>query len=127
LPPPALPLSPPNARRSSAWRFFQARSAGWRNEHDLVFAEPDGTPLNPASVSAAFVARAHVAGLPPIRLNDLRHSYASAALAAGEHPKVVQERLGHSSVQITLDTYSHVARELGDEAADRIARSILGE
>jgi integrase len=61
-----------------------------------------------------------------LRLHDLRHSYASAALAAGEHPKVVQERLVHSSTKITLDIYSHVTKELGDEAADRIARSILG-
>lgn len=58
--------------------------------------------------------------------SDVRHSFASAALAAGEHPKVVQERLGHSTTTITLDVYSHVSREVEEAAAHRIAASILG-
>ena len=58
-------------------------------------------------------------GLKPIRLHDARHSHASLMLKQGAHPKVVQERLGHSSIQITLDTYSHVAPGLQEAAANR--------
>jgi integrase len=65
------------------------------------------------------------AGVPPIRLHDLRHTSATLALAAGVHPKVVQERLGHSSISITLDTYSHVVKGLHHEAAEKIATLLV--
>ena len=58
-------------------------------------------------------------GLKVIRLHDARHNYASIMLKQGIHPKIVQERLGHSSIQITLDTYSHVAPGLQEAAAPR--------
>ncbi len=58
-------------------------------------------------------------GLKPIRLHDARHSHASLLLKQGAHPKVVQERLGHAGIQITLDTYSHVAPGLQEAAAKR--------
>ena len=66
------------------------------------------------------------AGLPPIRLHDLRHTWATLALSAGEHPKVVQERLGHANVTITLDVYSHVTEGLHGDAASRVAGIIFG-
>jgi integrase len=56
-------------------------------------------------------------GLPHVRLHDLRHTHASLLLQAGVHPKVVQERLGHSSIKVTLDTYSHVMGGLQEAAA----------
>ena len=58
-------------------------------------------------------------GLNGIRLHDARHTHASLMLKAGTHPKIVQERLGHASIQITLDTYSHVAPGLQKAAATR--------
>ena len=67
-------------------------------------------------------------GLPPIRLHDVRHSYATTALAAGIPAKIVSERLGHANVQITLDTYSHVIPGLvaavtpGGQSAHQIGR-----
>ena len=64
-------------------------------------------------------------GLPSIRLHDVRHSYATAALAAGIPAKIVSERLGHANVQITLDTYSHVIPGLDEQAAATVARLIL--
>jgi integrase len=64
--------------------------------------------------------------LPPIRLHDLRHTWATLALSAGEHPKIVQERLGHANVSITLDVYSHVSEGLHSDAASRIASLIFG-
>ncbi len=65
-------------------------------------------------------------GLPLIRLHDLRHGWATMALAAGVHPKVVQERLGHASISITLDTCSHVSPALHGEAAETVAALVFG-
>jgi integrase len=92
----------------------------------LVFTRPDGSAIHPQTLSYLFEKRVQRAGLPMVRLHELRHSFASAALAAGEPPKVVQERLGHSTTTVTLDVYSHVTREVEEAAAHRIAASILG-
>jgi integrase len=90
-------------------------------DRDLVFARPNGDFLHPHSVSQGFVRLLRRHRLPIIRFHDLRHTSATLALAAGVHPKVVSERLGHSSVTITLDTYSHVVPTLQKEAARMIA------
>ena len=84
---------------------------------DFVFAYADGSPLDPSTVSHAFARTVRKAGLPHIRFHDLRH--ATPMLSAGVHPKVVSERLGHSSVAFTLDTYSHVLPGLQERAAQR--------
>jgi integrase len=60
------------------------------------------------------------AGIPKIRFHDLRHTAASLLLAAGTHPKVVQERLGHASITMTMDTYSHVLPSMQKNAADKL-------
>jgi integrase len=65
--------------------------------------------------------------LPKIRLHDLRHTHATSALKAGVHPKVVSERLGHATVGITLDLYSHVVPSLAKEAAEQIMMSTYGD
>jgi integrase len=65
-------------------------------------------------------------GLRSIGFHDLRHTYATLALAAGVHPEVVSERLGHSSVLTTLDTYSYAVPALQEDAADRIAELLFG-
>jgi integrase len=74
-------------------------------DHDLLFCRPDGGPLHPERFARTFQIEATRAGLPRIRLHDLRHTWATLALVAGEHPKVVQERLGHANVSITLEIY----------------------
>ncbi len=89
---------------------------------DLVFSTPDGKPLRPNTVTRAWATLAAKAGVKPIRLHDARHSHASLMLKQGVHPKIVQERLGHSSIQITLDTYSHVAPGLQQAAAESFDR-----
>jgi integrase len=88
----------------------------------LVFSSTIGTPLDERNVRREFYALLKAARLPRIRLHDLRHSFATILLAAGEHPKVVQELLGHSSVQLTLDTYSHLLPDMGlkERAAARL-------
>lgn len=65
-------------------------------------------------------------GLPRIRLHDLRHTYATLALSADVHPKVVSERLGHATVAFTLDVYSHAVPALQEAAADKVASLIFG-
>jgi integrase len=88
---------------------------------DLVFLGKGGEAIHPDCFTHTFKRRVERAGVPPIRFHDLRHTHATMALRAGIHPKVVSERLGHSSVGITLDTYSHYVPSLHREAADAIA------
>jgi integrase len=88
---------------------------------------PDGAPIHSQRISAWFVQHTRAAGLPRIRLHDVRHSYATAALAAGVPPKVISERLGHATIAITMDTYSHVIPGLDEQAANAVTRLILGD
>jgi integrase len=94
--------------------------SGWR-DNDLVFCHVDGTMLHPERFTRSFREAVQRLGLPAIRLHDLRHGWATLALQAGVHPKVVQERLGHATVNITLDTYSHVVAGLHEDAAEQVA------
>lgn len=96
-------------------------------DNDLVFNYEEGSPLHPDWFTKQFKAHVHATGLPPIRLHDLRHTHATLALAAGVHPKVVQERLGHSSISVTLDTYSHAIPALQEEAAAKVSRLLFGD
>jgi integrase len=98
--------------------------AGYRHS-GLVFTWPDGSPIHPDLMTRWFEQHSRAAGLPRIRLHDVRHSYASAALAAGVPAKVISERLGHATVGFTLDTYSHVLPGLDAAAAQAVAQLIL--
>lgn len=91
----------------------------------LVFTTPTGRPISPRNILRHFKSVIEQTGLPDIRFHDLRHTHATLLLAAGVHPKVVQERLGHSQISLTLDTYSHVIPSLQTEAADQF-EAILG-
>jgi integrase len=95
------------------------------NHLGLVFHQPDGGWLRPDAVSSVFLRRVNRAGLPRITLHGLRHTWATLALEQGIHPRVVQERLGHSTIAITLGIYSHVTPTLDDEAAQIVADVIL--
>jgi len=94
------------------------------NEAGLVFTRQDGSPLRPEYVTRHFQALAQDAGLPVIRLHDLRHTNASLALEAGVDLKVVSQRLGHSQIAITADLYTHVNAGPGRAAAEKIARAL---
>jgi len=94
-------------------------------DDDLVFSTPEGKPLRPNTITRAWTMLASHYGLKPIRFHDVRHTHASIMLKQGVHPKIVQERLGHSSIQITLDTYSHVAPGLQEAAAEGFDKMVL--
>ncbi len=91
------------------------------NDHGLVFAREDGSPMPPSDVTTAFYRLTDAAGLRRVRLHDLRHGQASLMLAAGVPIAVVSKRLGHSSIAITSDTYSHLLEGVGQQAAEAAA------
>jgi integrase len=118
-----------DALRAHRMRQLEERLAAgdvWSNDGDLVFTDELGGPVQPDRFSKSFDRIVRDAELPRIRLHDLRHSYATLALKAGVHPKVVSERLGHSTIAITLDLYSHVAQGLDADAAELVASRIYG-
>ena len=78
------------------------------------------SPVQPRSLTHAFEIFLAKHGLPRVRLHDLRHTHATAMLKAGVHGKIVQERLGHSTIGITLDIYSHVLEGMQEEAVGRV-------
>jgi integrase len=98
-------------------------------QNDLVFATPEGGPLAPRNLKRRhFRPILERAKLPPdFRLYDLRHSCATLLLAAGEHPKVVSERLGHASITLTLDVYSHVLPTMQEAASQKLESLLYGE
>jgi integrase len=87
------------------------------NDDDLLFTRDNGKPVRPNTLSYAWKFLVAKSGLKTIRLHDARHSHASLLLTQGVHPKIVQERLGHATIAMTLDTYSHVAPGLQEKAA----------
>ncbi len=89
-------------------------------QHDLVVDDADGDPMHPDLLSGGWRRALRHAGLPPVRFHDLRHAHATLILQQGIHPKIVSERLGHSSIGITLDTYSHVLPSMQAEAAKAV-------
>lgn len=90
--------------------------AAWR-DYGLVFCTEAGTPLFGGNVYRAFKRLQARAGLPEIRFHDLRHTCATMLLSARVNPKIVSEILGHASVSITLDIYSHVLPDMQQDAA----------
>lgn len=112
-------------RQQRARQLEQRLQAGpaW-HQTDLVFTDALGRPIDENGLRRAFYEVLAGAGLPRIRLHDLRHTMATLMLAQGEHPKVVSERLGHATVGITLDLYSHVLPGLQAAAADRLAAAL---
>jgi integrase len=81
---------------------------------------------HPSNVSQRFERLVKAAGVPRIPLHGLRHTHATLALRAGVHPKVVSERLGHSDIGVTLDTYSHAVPALQEAAAEQVAALVFG-
>jgi integrase len=126
----AIRLDPEEA---AALRAYKSRQAAERQacgpawtDTGLVFTREDGQPLHPDAFSKTFGKLSKAAGVRAIRLHDLRHGYATIALREGVPLKVVQQVLGHSSIAVTGDIYSHVLAELDERAAAAISRAITG-
>jgi integrase len=126
-----VPVPPETAAALKTWKARQAEERlaygpAW-DPRGFVFTREDGVPLHPDWFSRTFERLVREAGLPRIRVHDLRHTWASLALEAGVPAKVVQEILGHASVGITLDTYSHVVPAMREEAAATVAGLIFSK
>jgi integrase len=116
----ALPATVVEELRSQRIKQAQALlKVGIRLSDDtFVVAQADGSPFQPRSLTHAFELFLAKHKLPRVRLHDLRHTHATAMLKSKIHPKIVQERLGHSTIAITLDIYSHVLEGMQEDAAE---------
>jgi integrase len=94
-------------------------------DHGLVFSTSVGTPVNPENlVNRSFKPLLKKAGIPEIRFHNLRHTCATLLLSRGVHPKLVQELLGHATIAMTLDIYSHYLPSMGDQAAEAMGNAL---
>lgn len=91
---------------------------------DLVCCREDGNPIYARTLAQHFDSLIKKASVPKIRIHDLRHTHATILLKLGENPKVVSERLGHSTVTMTLDTYSHVTPDMQKSTADKFGNAL---
>ena len=118
IPMPAFAVTALRQHRADQARVKLRLGPAYR-DNGLVCARPTGDPIRPDSLSPAFAKLVRRAGLPAVRFHDLRHSHASQLLKQGVHPKVVSERLGHATVGLTLDTYSHVLPGVQEQAVEQ--------
>jgi integrase len=101
-----------------------------RDRSTLVCARPDGTPINPNTLTSGFASLVRRTDIPAVTFHGLRHTHATHLFQAGVHPKIAQERLGHSTIAVTLDLYSHVMPGMQEDAAmrvDKALKSALGK
>jgi integrase len=126
-----VPLSPELVRRLIEHRreveVWKRETENWA-DHDLVFPCNNGTPHYPDAIRVLFKKTLELAEIDPsrYRLYDLRHTCATLLLRANIHPKVVSERLGHSSITITLDVYSHCVPTMQETATESIGNMLYG-
>jgi integrase len=105
---------------------LRMQMGGTYKNHDLVCPRPDGSPWPPGSFSSEFIDFARHHGFDSISFKSLRHTHATLLMKLGIHPKVVSERLGHSTVGMTLDVYSHVLPSMQQDAAEKIDVALRG-
>jgi integrase len=103
------------------WLERKVAATTW-HDYDLIVCTGHGTPINPTNVTRSFNALVQQTGLRRIRVHDLRHTAATLLLRAGVPAKIVSERLGHASIGITLDLYSHVLPDMQDDAASAMGQ-----
>ncbi len=95
-----------------------------RRDDALVCCKPDGSPISPGALSSAFTKLVRRLDIPNVTFHGLRHTHATQLLKEGVHPKVAQERLGHSTISTTLDLYSHVMPGMQEDAALRVDKAL---
>jgi integrase len=126
------PSNHATAPADSVWDSLHVRARGrpvrtGYDDHDLVFARPDGTATHPEVISRTFDRIVARTGLPRIRFHDVRHTHASLLLKAGVPVKVVSERLGHATPSFTLDVYGRVLPGMQAEAAAVFSRLMTAD
>ena len=114
-------------RRHRRRQLEERMATGQRGDDSYVFAKPDGSPIHPDLISQTFERAVAKLDVPRIRLHDLRHTHATILLQQNVHPKVVSERLGHSSVAFTMTVYQHVMPGLQAEAASAFSAVVFGK
>ena len=112
------------ARHRDAQDRLRAAAPDWYDRWGLVFTAPDGGHLDPQRVTMEFRRLVRASPVPVIRLHDLRHTHASLLLAAGVPVKVVSERLGHTTIAMTMDVYGHLLPGMDADAAARFDQVI---
>jgi len=118
-----IDIGPDLVRELKKWKL-----ACPKGEHDLVFPSEDGTPWAAQNmVKRTFWPALRRAKLPMIKFHSLRHSYASLLIEQGENPKYIQNQMGHHSINVTMDIYGHLFRNVNQEAASKLGRKVLGE
>lgn len=125
----SLPASTVRALHSHRAKQAEAKLAAGPEHVDrgLIFATSTGAPERQSNLFRRhFKPLLKAAGLPNVRMYDLRHTAATLLLAAGENPKIVSERLGHSTITLTMDTYSHVLPEMRQQTAERLEGMLFG-
>ena len=125
-----IPLDPTTTAALRAWKKRQtAERLQWGpawTDSGYVFTREDGKPWHPDRISKLFDKAVKAADVPRIRLHDLRHTFATLLFAANEHPKTVQELLGHSTISVTLDTYTHARPETLASATAHLGAIVEG-
>ena len=114
-------------RRHRRRQLEERMATGQRGDDGYVFAKPDGSPIHPDLISQTFERAVAKLDVPRIRLHDLRHTHATILLQQNVHPKVVSERLGHSSVAFTMTVYQHVMPGLQAQAASAFETAVFGQ
>ena len=114
-------------RRHRRRQLEERMATGQRGDDGYVFAKPDGSPIHPDLISQTFERAVAKLDVPRIRLHDLRHTHATTLLQQNVHPKVVSERLGHSSVAFTMTVYQHVMPGLQAQAASTFETAVFGQ
>ncbi len=119
----AIDLGPTVISELKKWKMAYAPT-----EQNLVFPNSVGRPMDANNlIKREFEAALRRAGLRKIRFHDLRHSYASLLIDRGEHPKYIQVQMGHSSINITMDTYGHLMKAVNQDAAKRLDEAVFGK
>ncbi len=114
-------------RRHRRQQLEERMATGRRGDDGFVFGKPNGSPVHPDLISQTFHRFMAQIDLPKIRLHDLRHTHATILLQQNVHPKVVSERLGHSSIAFTMTVYQHVMPGMQAEAAATFGAAVFGE
>jgi len=126
-----IPIGPETVKRLKQQRqkvtMQKMINADKWQEHDLVFPNLVGNPIDPNNMIKDFRKLTEKAGLTKIRFHDIRHTCATLLLLANVHPKIVSERLGHKDIRITLETYSHVIPSMQGEATQIIEGLVAGD